>query len=185
MTNHVHLIATPEHENSLGLALGRAHAEYALALNRANSRSGHVWQNRFFSCPMSGSHLLAAMRYVELNPVRAGLAAGACDWPWSSARAHATGAHDGVLDSGWREHLGQWDPREWAEILAAGSGAGECEAVRRATWKGEPLGPRDFVRALERRTGKRLLVGERGRPKKKQAPEDRSEHALLFAAGEW
>lgn len=71
MTNHVHLIVVPGREGSLAQALGRAHAEYAPALNRALGRTGHVWQNRLFSCPMSESHLFSALRYVELNPVQA------------------------------------------------------------------------------------------------------------------
>jgi putative transposase len=88
MTNHVHLIAVPEREGSLARTLGCTHSEYALALNHAHGRSGHVWQNRFFSCPLGESHLLSALRYVELNPVRAGLASEPSGWPWSSARAH-------------------------------------------------------------------------------------------------
>ena len=81
MTNHVHLIAVPDRETSLAQALGRTHSEYALALNRAQGRSGHIWQNRYFSCALSASHLWSAVRYVELNPVRAGLATAAWEWP--------------------------------------------------------------------------------------------------------
>ena len=133
---------------------------------------------------MSESHLFAALRYVELNPVRAGMAAAAWDWPWSSARAHAIGEDDATLCLDWAERLGRWDHREWTEILAAGCGDGECEALRRATWKGEPLGSREFVHELEPRTGKRLRVGEPGRPRKKPAEQERCEQGLLFAAGE-
>jgi hypothetical protein len=75
----------------------------------------------------------------------------------------------------WAEKLGRWDRREWAETPAAGCGDGEYEAVRRATWKGEPLGSREFARAPERRTGKRLLVGEHGRPRKQPAPREKRE----------
>ena len=185
MTNHVHLIAVPERETSLAQALGAAHAEYALALNRENGRSGHLWQNRYFSCPLGESRLFAALRYVELNPVRAGMVVAACDWPWSSARAHAGGAEDAILDHNWPERLAPWDQVEWAEILAAGSPPSDCEALRRATWKGEPLGPREFVRGLERRTGRRLIVGERGRPRKRPAPEQEIDQPLLFTAGGW
>ena len=184
MTNHMHLIAVPEREQSLARTLGRTHSEFALAVNRANRRSGHVWQNRFFSCPMSESHLLAALKYVELNPVRATLVANAWDWHWSSARAHVAGASpDEVLYPGWEEHLGRWDYGEWREILAAGFQTVECEAVRRATLTGEPLGPPEFVAALERQVGKRLRVLERGRPKK--GPDSASEQVAqdcLFAA---
>jgi putative transposase len=167
MPNHVHLIAVPDHEHSLARALGGAHSEYALALNRAQARSGHLWQNRYFSCPMDGGHLLAALRYVELNPVRAGLTAAAWDWRWSSARSHTVErAQDGVLDYRWPEYFDGWSYGEWREILAAGGAEGEEEAVRRATRTGEPLGSRRFVAELERRSGRRLRVLERGRPKR-------------------
>ena len=74
MTNHVHLVVVPEHKNSLARTFGQTHAEYALALNVSAKRSGHLWQNRFFSCPLDAAHWENALRYVELNPVRAGLA---------------------------------------------------------------------------------------------------------------
>src|ERR1035438_793046 len=95
MGNHIHLIAIPEAEESLVRTLGRVHSEFALAVNRSQGCSGHVWQGRFFSCPMDEEHLRAAMRYVELNPVRAKLVATAWEWPWSSAQAHI---RDGTLD---------------------------------------------------------------------------------------
>ncbi len=121
LTNHRRWIAVPEREHSLARTLGRTHSEFALAVNRANRRSGHIWQNRSFSCPMSESHLLTALQYVERNPVRAKLAANAWDWPWSSARAHvAAGFGDGLLCPGAEEHLGRWDHGEWKELLAAG-----------------------------------------------------------------
>jgi putative transposase len=108
MTNHVHLIAVPEREGSLARTMGSTHSEYALAFNHAHGRSGHVWQNRFFSCPLGESHVLSALRYVELNPVRAGLASEPAGWPWSSARAHTVErARDPVLDCRWVEYFGR------------------------------------------------------------------------------
>ena len=80
MTNHVHLVAVPEREDSFARALRHAHSEYALARNRADGRSGHLWQNRFFSCPLDSSHLMAALRYTDFNPVRAALCLQAWDW---------------------------------------------------------------------------------------------------------
>ncbi len=65
MTNHVHLIAVPETESSLARALRSTHSKYALALNRCQGRSGHIWQNRFFPCPLEGGHVLQAIRYVD------------------------------------------------------------------------------------------------------------------------
>jgi putative transposase len=71
ITNHVHLVVVPEHENSLARAIGRTHYLYTLYINRMHSRSGHLWQNRFFSCGLDEKHAYCALRYVELNPVRA------------------------------------------------------------------------------------------------------------------
>jgi len=171
MPNHVHLVAIPEREDSLARTLGPTHSEYALALNRAGQRSGHLWQNRFFSCPLDQSHLVAALRYIEMNPVRAGLAARAWEWPWSSARAHAfAGAADPVLHPGWAEYLGYWDAAEWRDILLAGAPEAECCALRRATLAGEPLGSGEFVARLECQLGRRLRVLDRGRPRRR--PEE-------------
>jgi putative transposase len=175
MTNHVHLVAVPERENSLARALGCTHSEYALALNHAQGWSGHVWQNRFFSCLLDESHVLRALRYVELNPVRAGLTSAPWDWPWSSARAHTLDhVLDPVLDCRWVEYFGGWDYHEWQEILSAGMPGGECDTVRRATHTGEPLGSREFVTALERQAGRRLRVLARGRPPKEPEAGDQA-----------
>ena len=73
MTNHVHLVAVPERADSFARGLGRAHYLYARALHERRGGSGHLWQNRFFSCPLDRDHLWTALRYVDLNPVRAGL----------------------------------------------------------------------------------------------------------------
>ena len=79
MTNHMHLIAVPHVPTALARGLGRAHYDYAREFKRGQQRSGHLWQNRFYSCPLSGKHLRLALRYVDLNPVRAGMVAEAGD----------------------------------------------------------------------------------------------------------
>ena len=93
MTNHLHLVAVPQNEDSLGKALGQAHFRYTRYVNRLHGRSGHLWQSRFFSCPLGPSHLTRALLCVERNPVRAGMARNACDYSWSSAGAHVEGTH--------------------------------------------------------------------------------------------
>jgi putative transposase len=90
--NHAHLVAIPRGADSLARALGRAHSCYAQRFNRRYRRSGHLWQNRFYSCPLGSSHLVRALAYVDLNPVRAGLVGCAADYPWSSAPAHVRGS---------------------------------------------------------------------------------------------
>ena len=88
MPNHVHLIATPQTAGGLRLAIGEAHRRYARHVNVRKGWRGYLWQGRFASFPLDGGHLVAAARYVELNPVRARLVERAENWPWSSARAH-------------------------------------------------------------------------------------------------
>ena len=183
MTNHVHLVAVPDTADSLARTLGRVHCEYALAVNCTGGRSGHLWQNRYYSCPLDQAHLMSALRYADLNPVRAGLAPSAWDWPWSSARAHALVAvHDEVLDCRWTGYIGGWDWADWKEGLAIGMPRGDVDMVRRATHTGEPLGSRGFISQLELQAGRRLRVLGRGRPRKvPQPPEEAASEGLLFA----
>ncbi|MDO9079874.1 MAG: transposase [Desulfuromonadales bacterium] len=88
MPNHVHLIAVPESEESLARAIGEAHRRYTRRINFREKWRGHLWQERFASFPMDEGHLVSAARYVEMNPVAAGIVASPEDYPWSSARAH-------------------------------------------------------------------------------------------------
>jgi hypothetical protein len=97
MTNHIHLIAFPHQQDSLARALAAAHTRYSRLINRRTGKGGHLWQGRFLSCPLDDEYLIIAARYIELNPVRAGLAAKAADWPWSSARAHLERVEDRLL----------------------------------------------------------------------------------------
>jgi putative transposase len=170
MTNHVHLIAIPGTARSLALALGQAHSRYSLELNRKRSWIGHIWQNRFFSCPLEASHLLTALRYVDLNPVRAEMANHAWDWPWSSAGAHAMPHGCGeLLDWPWRDlirkaRLGDWDAEDWRASLRCAESQEDLERLRRATRLGEPFGSEAFLRLLEAKAGRRLRVLPPGRP---------------------
>ena len=168
MTNHVHLIVVPERPESLARALKCAHAAYAHCWNRFAGRSGHLWQGRFYSCPLDPSHLESALRYVDLNPVRAGLVATASEWRWSSARAHVDPAKcDRLLGLGWMEWFGGWDHAEWVESLGGDGEDGDgWAALRRSTLSGAPCGSDEFVERLETLQGRRLRVGERGRPRK-------------------
>jgi REP element-mobilizing transposase RayT len=88
MSNHVHLLAVPHEEGALAMPLKQTHGRYASYWNATHKSSGHVWQGRFYSCPLDGAHLWIALRYAELNPVRAKLVGEASAWPWSSAAVH-------------------------------------------------------------------------------------------------
>jgi putative transposase len=99
MSNHVHLLVTGHRKDSLSKAIGIAHQRYSSLLNQRFGWTGHLWANRFHSCALDGEHLWAAVKYIELNPVRASMVARAVDYPWSSARAHALGERDVLLSS--------------------------------------------------------------------------------------
>jgi putative transposase len=185
MTNHVHLIAIPGGQESLALALGQAHSQYCLELNRHQSRTGHLWQGRFFACPIEPDRLLSAMHYVELNPVRAGMTAEAWDWRWSSARAHISPqVHDELLDWPWPEwmeeaRLGVWSYADWKATLLAAEPTEELDRMRRATQLGEPLGSDEFVRDLEAKAGRRLRVWALGRPPAKKVAAAAGQQSLF------
>jgi putative transposase len=166
MGNHVHLIVVPRAEGGLSRALGRTHCDYARWLNVKRGSVGHLWQNRFYSCILDARHQWEALRYVELNPVRAGLAEGASAWPWSSAAAHLGGVDPtGMLDTtGWRQ---QWNPHDWQDYLEAASADGAlAQRIREATRTGRPLAETDFVQKLESQLGRPLRPQKRGRKPK-------------------
>ena len=91
MLNHVHFILTPSDESGLARAVGEAHRRYTAFICARGRWTGHLFQARFGSVAMDEDHLMAAFRYVALNPVKAKLVSKAEDWPWSSAGAHIAG----------------------------------------------------------------------------------------------
>jgi putative transposase len=168
MSNHVHLVAIPNKANVLGLALKEAHGRYASYWNAMHSSSGHVWQGRYYSCPLDESHLWETLRYTELNPVRASMVANAESWGWSSAAAHcSTAAPDSWL--GMRLWRGRWSATNWREYLEAGESQATLAAIRHNTHTGRPLGSPDFMRAVEGQTKRRLASQKRG-PKREAEP---------------
>jgi putative transposase len=166
MPNHVHLIAVPGSPRSLPQAMGRLHADYARHFNIARLSCGHVWQARYFSCPLARAHLWHAMAYVERNPVRAGLAAHAAEYRWSSAAAHLRGYDPGGLVdlSRW---AAEYDPARWRTVLESSIvEEALAERLRQATVSGRPFGSEDFVAELEEGSGRTLRPRKPGRPKK-------------------
>ena len=100
MPNHTHLIAVPASEQGLRRAVGEAHRRYTRRINFREKWRGYLWQGRFASFVMDEPYLLAAARYVELNPVRARLVDSPAEWRWSSARAHLSGRDDCLVKVG-------------------------------------------------------------------------------------
>ena len=165
MSNHVHLIAVPHAPEAMAHALKQAHGRYASYWNARQSSTGHVWQGRFYSCPLDEAHLWQALRYVELNPVRAGMVEAAEAWRWSSAAAHCgLASPDPILEmERWRQ---RWTASEWRQFLADAESADEIRTLRHSTHTGRPLGSKEFMAALEEMMSRPLIPRKGGRPKK-------------------
>lgn len=167
MTNHLHLIVTPEEEDSLARTIGTTHLIYSQYVNRLHGRSGHLWQNRFYSCPLDAEHEMAAVRYAERNPVRARMVRVPWRYRWSSAAAHI-GERDqtGLLDlATWRRRYG---PEAWKSVLRDPLDEKMVERLRGGISRGRPLGSDRFIAKLETMLNRRLRALPRGRPRKEK-----------------
>ena len=120
MPNHVHLVLIPSEPNGLRRAVATTHRKYAAVINRRQGWRGHLWQERFHSFPLHEDHFVAAVRYVELNPVRARLVAAAWDWRWSSACARLAALADELVTAELPPAFKYVGP--WVEFLNAGAG---------------------------------------------------------------
>ncbi len=161
MPNHVHLIAVPESEDGLRRGIGEAHRRYSRMINFRQDWRGHLWQGRFASFPMDESYLFAAACYVEMNPVRAGLALDAASWPWSSARAHLAALDDKLVKVAPLLQMVE----DWKLFLGAATDE-EIAEIRRHERSGRPLGSERFVERLESAL-ERLLKPSKPGPKGK------------------
>jgi len=163
MPNHVHLVAIPHRADSLATVLKPVHLRLAQYVNWTHGMTGRRWQGRFFSCPLDEQHTATAVRYVELNPVRAGLVREAESYQWSSAAAHAGLRSDDILTA--RELVGAGEWRAWLRQ------AEDDELIRRLrlnTRTGRPFGDDPFVGKAENVTGRLLRPRPAGRPKMKR-----------------
>jgi putative transposase len=176
MSNHVHVIAVPEKGDGLARALKETHGRFASYWNALHHSTGHVWQGRYYSCPLDEPHLWEALRYTELNPVRASLVTRAECWNWSSAAAHcgADGTEAWLAMPLWRA---RWSAIDWRMYLDAGVTESQLAAIRRSTYSGRPLGSQEFTTMLEKETKRRLTPQKPG-PKKKS---DKSEKQETFS----
>ena len=162
LPNHVHLIAVPQSEDGLGRAIGEAHRRYTRRINFREKWRGYLWQGRFASFVMDEPYLLAAARYVELNPVRAGLVPDAADWPWSSARSHLSGRDDRLVQVAPLLAM----VADWRGLLNSAIREEELRDLREHVRTGCPLGNATFVDRLERAVGRILRPRKSGRPSK-------------------
>jgi putative transposase len=162
MPNHIHLIAVPESKDGLARAIGEAHRRYTRRVNFREAWRGHLWQGRFASFPMDEPHLLLTARYIELNPVRAGIVQEPGAYAWSSAAAHLSGKDESLLaDSPLLDMV-----PDWKRFLSAGMDEEEVRLLRRHERTGRPLGSVHFLDQLEGMLGRVLRPRKAGRKRK-------------------
>ena len=169
MSNHFHLLATPATQTGLPSLMQAVGRRYVRHFNQSQGRSGTLWEGRYRSTLIQADrYLLACMVYMDLNPVRAGISATAADYPWSSHH-HYIGLRDDKLMS---PHALYWSlgntpfAREvaYAELVAAGIGPQEQQALTNSALRGWALGEASYVEDLQIRTERRMTKAKAGRP---------------------
>jgi putative transposase len=175
MTNHSHLLMTPRDPDGISRVMHSLGQRYVQYVNRTYDRMGTLWAGRYRSCLVDAeSYLLTCHRYIEANPVRAGMVAHPADYCWSSYRANAEGEPDALLSL----HpvvaaLGQI-PEErraaYRRLFDTDLNTELVDQIRLATGGGFALGGRGFEEKLRQALQRRVIRGRAGRPHKKTAP---------------
>lgn len=163
MTNHVHHVMIPRCPDSISKTLRVVDMRHCQVINDRFGWSGHLWQGRYFSTALDEAHLWAAIRYVERNPLRAGIVDQAEDYPWSSAAFHLGKRSDKLIrtDTEWGGAV-----EGWQEALAELEDDAMLRLIRSRTQCGFPCGDEEFVTKLSEAAGRPLLLRPQGRPRK-------------------
>ena len=174
MSNHFHLLATPETAQGLPVMMQGIGRRYVQYFNKRHQRSGTLWEGRYRAAPIETErYFLACTAYIDLNPVRAGMAARAADYRWSSHRHYIGQGPDKLV----RPHALYWSlgntpfAREaaYADLVNQGVSADQQRALTESTLKGWALGEEGFLTHLRKITPRRLLKARPGRPRSKAA----------------
>lgn len=158
MDNHVHFIVIPQREDDLRAVFGEAHRRYTKYINSRVDARGYLFQGRFYSCPLDKAHLLFAARYVERNPVRAGMCDAAEDYSWSSARFNLDLTMNNPLIVEKHEIIA--NASKWSDWLK--SDPKEIDTLRKHFRSGRPLGNESFLKTAEIKTGRNLTPNKPG-----------------------
>ena len=165
MNNHFHLCATPPNETALSRMVGRATAFFSRWLNTTRGTLGPNWQGCFYAAPMDPEHTIAALRYVERNPVAAGLVDFAQNWRWSSAAWHCgLGPRPKLLSIDYRPD--SMRGRSWTEALRKELDGDMRQRLSDSGYSSTPLGSEDWIGGVEAALGRPIRPRRRGRPSK-------------------
>lgn len=164
MPNHVHLIATPHKDGSLARAIAETHRNYTRFINFREKWRGYLWQGRFASYVLDENHLLAATRYILINPVKVGIIKKPWDYKWASTRQHMS-LNNGSLvkDNLLRDLI-----TDWKDFLDTASDSNDSALFQLHERTGRPLGSDTFVEKLESLLKVNLKKKKAGRKKKEK-----------------
>ena len=162
MPNHVHLIAVPDKDGNLAQAIGETHRNYTRYINFREKWRGYLWQGRFSSYVLDERYLLAATRYILLNPVKANIAEKPCDYLWSSAKHHTQLISNSMV----KDFILQDLIEDWDEFLAKTPDDNDVKLLQLHERTGRPLGDNAFIDKLESFLNINLHKNKAGRKKK-------------------
>ncbi|MFH2068480.1 MAG: transposase [Candidatus Omnitrophota bacterium] len=167
MQNHFHLLLIPLDSKGMSKFIHGLTFKHAQHFNKKYGRTGHLWENRFFSCPVDkDSYFWAAVRYIENNPVRAKLVSTAEEWVWSSAGAHIKKGKDLFLDNS-SDWLTEYERDEYVKFCREDTFC-DNNNIRKTTSSGRPFGTENFIEEIGQKTNRNLKSGKAGRPKKEK-----------------
>lgn len=173
MTNHVHLLLTPQTESAAGELMKRLGQRYVQYVNRTYRRSGTLWEGRFRSClTQEESYVLSCYRYIELNPVRADMVTHPAEYRWSSYRTNAQGMRSSFLIPQTQyQALGSDSKTRYSayrELFRYHLDPGLVDEIRLATNGNYALGSSRFKAQVSATLGRRVMPGKFGRPRKRE-----------------
>lgn len=162
MDNHVHFILEPQQTDSLAFLFKYTHMRYSMYYNKKNGTPGHLFQGRFFSCILDDEHLYEAIRYVELNPIRAQMVNSLQDYYWNSAYIRLTENPWIKLNSLQK----YFEINDWNAYLNEPIDEEKINKIRINTKTGRPLGSEKFIQKLEKKLGIKITIENPGRKRK-------------------
>jgi putative transposase len=171
MTNHIHLLLSAEQADSPAAMMKALSQRYVQYVNRFHRRTGTLWEGRYRSSPVQEEgYFLTCQRYIELNPVRAGIVAHPADYRWTSYHANGLGISDDLVTthSVYERLAPEKESRlaAYRALFAAEFPPGALEGIRQATAGNLALGHPEFAACISAAAGRRAARGAPGRPKK-------------------
>ena len=163
MDNHVHLIMSPETETSFSELFRRLNVKYSIYIHKKRKLKGKLWEDRYYTSCLDEDYFLTSLKYVELNPFRAGMEKNLGEYSWTSYRERIKSSKYSILDD-LPEDI---QIRNWDEVILSGLKEEEkWEALKRCIAQNKPFGNEEFVKKLEQKSGLNLTTRKQGRPHK-------------------